>query len=61
MRDSIPVTNTHRTIVDLAAVLQPDVLERVLDDCLNRGLIELGRIQARLNELGGRAAPASEL
>jgi hypothetical protein len=51
--DSIPVTNTHRTIVDLAAVLQPDVLERVLDDCLYRGLIELRRIQARLDELGG--------
>ena len=58
MRDSIPVTNTHRTIVDLAAVLQPDVLERVLDDCLYRGLIELGRIQARLDELGGPGRPS---
>ena len=55
---SIPTTNTHRTIIDLATVLQPDVLERILDDCLHRGLIELGRIHARIDELGGPGRPS---
>ena len=55
---SIPVTNPHRTLVDLATVLQPDVLERVLDDCLHRGLVELGRIHARIEELGGPGRPS---
>ena len=55
---SIPTTNTHRTMVDLTAVLQPDALERVLDDCLHRGLIEPGRIHARMDELGGPGRPS---
>jgi very-short-patch-repair endonuclease len=59
MLDSIPPTSTHRTMVDLAAVLHPDVLERVLDDCLYRGLVELGRIHSRLGELGGPGRPST--
>jgi len=45
-------------MVDLTAVLQPDALERVLDDCLHRGLIEPGRIHARMDELGGPGRPS---
>lgn len=57
--DSVPVTNTHRTIVDLSTVLDHNALESVLDDCLYRGLVELGRIQARLDSLGGPGRPST--
>ena len=56
---SIPATNSHRTIVDLSTVLEHEALERVLDDCLFRGLAELGRIQARLEVLGGPGRPST--
>ncbi|MPZ91369.1 MAG: DUF559 domain-containing protein [Actinobacteria bacterium] len=56
---SIPVTNPHRTIVDLSTVLEHEALERVLDDCLYRGVVELGRIQARLEVLGGPGRPST--
>jgi Protein of unknown function (DUF559)/Transcriptional regulator, AbiEi antitoxin len=56
---SIPVTNPHRTIVDLSTVLQHEALERLLDDCLFRGIAELGRIQARLDKLGGPGRPST--
>ncbi|CAN5649816.1 type IV toxin-antitoxin system AbiEi family antitoxin domain-containing protein [soil metagenome] len=56
---SIPVTNPHRTIVDFSTVLEHEALERVLDDCLFRRIVELGRIQARLDKLGGRGRPST--
>ena len=41
-RDELRVTSPWRTLVDLAAVLEPDELQRVVDDTLSRGLIEPG-------------------
>ena len=52
--DAIPVTTVTRTLIDLAAVITPDVLEEALDDALRRGLTSIPRLQWRLAELGGR-------
>jgi very-short-patch-repair endonuclease len=51
---SIPVTNTIRTMIDLAAVLPAQRLESVLDDCIWRGLVAVPRLIDRLDELGSR-------
>jgi hypothetical protein len=51
---SIPVTNTIRTMIDLAAVLPAQRLESVLDDCIWRGLVAVPRLVDRLDELGSR-------
>jgi very-short-patch-repair endonuclease len=56
---SIPVTNSHRTIVDLSTVLEHEALERVLDDCLFRGIVEVGRIRDRLEVLAGPGRPST--
>jgi len=50
----IPVTNTIRTMIDLAAVLPHHRLESVLDDCIWRGLVAVPRLIGRLDELGSR-------
>jgi predicted transcriptional regulator of viral defense system len=51
---SIPVTNTIRTMLDLAAVLPAQRLESILDDCIWRGLVAVPRLIDRLDELGSR-------
>lgn len=55
--DAIPVTTVARTLIDLAAVADPNVLEEALDDALRRGLVSLARLRWRLNELASRGRP----
>jgi hypothetical protein len=58
---SIPVTNTIRTMIDLAAVLPAPRLESVLDDCIWRGLVAVPRLIDRLDELGLRGRKGAGL
>lgn len=46
----IPCTGPMRTLVDLAGVLDPDLLEELLDDALHKGLVEIVRFSAYLAE-----------
>jgi hypothetical protein len=55
----LPVTTVPRTIVDLAATLPWEALERVLDDALVRRLTAPGRVAATLGRLGGRGRAGS--
>jgi very-short-patch-repair endonuclease len=52
--DAIPVTSPTRTLIDLASVVTPEVLEEALDDALRRGLTSLVRLRRRIDELGRR-------
>ena len=58
---SIPVTNTIRTMIDLAAVLPAQRFESVLDDCIWRGLVAVPRLIHRLNDLGSRGRRGTKL
>jgi very-short-patch-repair endonuclease len=48
------VTKAARTLIDLAAVVHPDVVEEAVDDALRRGLVSIPILRRRLDELGGR-------
>jgi very-short-patch-repair endonuclease len=48
----IPVTTVARTLIDVAATTDPDVVEEALDEALGRGLLSISRIRWRLGELG---------
>jgi very-short-patch-repair endonuclease len=50
----VPVFTAGRTIVDLSAVLGLDRMERVLDDALGAGRVELGDVVDAFNGLAGR-------
>jgi very-short-patch-repair endonuclease len=52
VRDGIPMTNSIRTMVDLASVLADERLEFVLDHCLYEGLVEVGRLMQCAESLG---------
>jgi len=52
--DGIPVTTPTRTLIDLAGVVDADVLEEALDDALRRRLTTIGRLRWRISELGRR-------
>lgn len=54
----VPVTTEARTLLDLAGILAPAELERVLDDALSRGL-SLARIRWALVRAGGRGKRGS--
>jgi predicted transcriptional regulator of viral defense system len=59
---TLPVTTVPRTLVDLAGVLQPAVLGRVLDDALSRRLARPLEVSDTLRRLGGsRRAGAAYL
>jgi very-short-patch-repair endonuclease len=53
LRDRVPVTSPARTIVDLAAGLDREMLEAALEDVLHRGLTTASAIDRRLVALGG--------
>jgi hypothetical protein len=56
--DAIPVTSLPRTLLDLAATLSPDRLERVLRRAEERQIFDLGSIDALLARAAGhRGAP----
>jgi very-short-patch-repair endonuclease len=48
-RHGIPTTTAMRTIIDLAAITHPDVLEQAFDDALRRKLFRLERMSERLD------------
>jgi hypothetical protein len=52
-RTGLRVTSPYRTIIDLAGVLAPDVLEDALDDLVRRRLVSVRALAARL-EIRGR-------
>jgi very-short-patch-repair endonuclease len=49
VRDGIPRTRPPATILGLAAVVAPAMLERALDDALVRGLVSCDQLQRRLD------------
>lgn len=55
----IPVTTPTRTLIDIATVKPPDVIEDALDFALNTRLITWSRLLRRLAELEGRPVPGS--
>jgi very-short-patch-repair endonuclease len=59
--DAVPVTAPTRTVVDLAAVAPPEVVEEALDDAIRRGLTTPRRLAWRLEALGcqGRRGAAA--
>jgi len=59
--DGIPATNPARTVIDLAAVLAPDDLQRVVDDVLRRRLASIGSLTRLLERLGARRIGAQAM
>lgn len=58
---SIPVTNSIRTMLDLAAVLPAGRLETVLDDCIWRGFVTVPRLIGRLEGMGSRGRKGTQV
>jgi hypothetical protein len=52
LRDGIPVTSVARTVLDLAAVLSPDRLERVLERSEELRLFDLAAVDELLGRTG---------
>jgi hypothetical protein len=50
----IPVTTVHRTLIDLGAVAGADVVEAAMESALRRRLTTIERLEARMEEIGGR-------
>ncbi len=50
IRERLPVTTPERTLFDLAAVEDSPIVEQLFDALLRKRLIDLGRIEARLDE-----------
>ncbi|MEA2477509.1 MAG: hypothetical protein QOC87_1708, partial [Actinomycetota bacterium] len=59
--DGIPVTSSHRTILDLAGVLDADVLEEIVDDTLARRLISVPRLKLELQNAPATRKGVKEL
>lgn len=57
--EGLPVTNTARTIVDLAAVIKEGRLARVLDAGLAAGVVDFDAIDSMFGELGRRGKPGT--
>jgi len=51
---SVPVTEVSRTLLDVASVAPPDLLEDALDDALRRRLTSLARLGWRLDNIGAK-------
>jgi len=60
--ERIPVTTPARTVIDIASVCPPEVVEGAFDDALRRKLISIPRIRWRLAEIeGGGGRPGVSL
>jgi hypothetical protein len=57
--DGIPVTTALRTVIDLAPTVTRDHLERMVDDCLTRGLFTLDEARDRLAQDDMRFRPGA--
>lgn len=53
-REGIPVTAPHRTIIDLCAVVAPQLVEQSLDMFLVRGQTEVDFLWRQLNRIGSQ-------
>lgn len=51
---AIPVTDVTRTLLDLGAVTEEEMVEVALDDALRRGLTSIPRLRWRLEELASK-------
>jgi very-short-patch-repair endonuclease len=49
----IPLTTVHRTLLDIGAVVNVDVVEAALESALRRNMTTIERIQRRLDDIGG--------
>jgi very-short-patch-repair endonuclease len=58
-RRGIPVTSIHRTLLDLAQVLDRGQLERAINEADKHDLTNPERIRAMLNDFGGRSGVAT--
>jgi hypothetical protein len=56
---SIPVTSPLRTVLDLAAFLDPVALEVAIECCLRRGLFTVGQLRWRADARLGRGVAGS--
>lgn len=56
---AIPVTNASRTLLDLGAVCDEEVVEIALECALRRGMTSIPRLRWRLEEVGGKGRPGS--
>ena len=61
IRDRVPVTSPARTLVDLAGMLDSEVLEATLEDFLHRGLTTPMAVQRCLDSTGGTGRAGSHL
>jgi hypothetical protein len=57
--DGIPCTTALRTVIDLAAEWDEDQLDRVVRDCLQRGLFTIEEAQERLSRDDMRGRPGA--
>lgn len=55
--DGIPVTTVARTLIDLASVASPELVEDALDDALRRRLVSVRRIRSLLTAIARRGRP----
>jgi hypothetical protein len=53
LRDGIPLTAVPRTLLDQAAGARPTALDRMLERAEERGLFDLGAVEALLDRAGG--------
>lgn len=56
-RNRLPVTTVARTLIDLAAIIEPPKLEVAYDDAVRRKLVNAALIERRLAEIGRKGRP----
>lgn len=61
VRWGIPLTTPARTVVDLAAVAPPEVVEPAMEDALLRGLASFSLLERTVARLAGPGRPGSRL
>jgi hypothetical protein len=59
-KQGLPLTRPERTLIDLAALLNEDDLERAIDSALRRNLISEGSLQWAARRLLGRGRPGTK-
>ncbi|MCU1461204.1 MAG: hypothetical protein JWO37_1279 [Acidimicrobiales bacterium] len=59
--DGIRCTTALRTVIDIAPDVEPDHLERIVQDCLDRRLFTVEEAWVRLGESDMLARPGAEL
>jgi len=57
--DGVPVTSVEATLLGIAAVCSPSVLEMAFDAAERRDLVTLGSVEGAVARLGGRGCPGS--